>query len=171
MLISDLGSNRHKNNSGAVEKVEGKKWQQTFPRNRGQDFAPFCQVGSGESRYFSVSSERLGGRDGTQNLLRWENVSHPGGPNESSSGLTHCFQRALAETVHLSGTADPRGPWQFWSRFHLIYREHSVDVSAGNGYFPGEAASGDDRTQAAKNTSICVCQRGDYRCNVTAERL
>lgn len=41
----------------------------------------------------------------------------------------------------------------------LIYREHNVDVSTGNGYFPGEAASRDSRIQEAKNIFV----RGDYR--------
>ena len=39
----------------------------------------------------------------------------------------------------------------------LIYREHTVDVGTGNGYFPGEAASGDGRIQEAKNIFV----RGD----------
>lgn len=36
----------------------------------------------------------------------------------------------------------------------MIYREHTVDVSTGNGYFPGEAASGDSRIQEAKNIFV-----------------
>lgn len=36
----------------------------------------------------------------------------------------------------------------------LIYRGHTVDVSAGNGYFPGEAASGGGRIHEAKNTYL-----------------
>lgn len=50
-------------------------------------------------------------RDRTQNFIQcWEKASHPGGGNQSSSGITDCFQQALAETVHLSATAAPRGP-------------------------------------------------------------
>lgn len=48
----------------------------------------------------------------------------------------------------------------------LIYREHTADVSPGNGYFPGEAASGDSRIQEAENIFV----RGDYRYNVGCEQ-
>lgn len=48
----------------------------------------------------------------------------------------------------------------------LIYREHTVDVSTGDGYFPGEAASGDSRIQEAKNIFV----RGDYRYKVGCEQ-
>lgn len=41
----------------------------------------------------------------------------------------------------------------------LIYREHNVDVSTGNAYFPGEAASGDGGIQEAKNIFVS----SDYR--------
>lgn len=44
----------------------------------------------------------------------------------------------------------------------LIYREHTVDVRAGDGYFSGEAASGDSRIQEAKNIFV----GGDYRYKV-----
>lgn len=33
----------------------------------------------------------------------------------------------------------------------LIYREHTVDVSTRNAYFPWEAASGDSKILEAKN--------------------
>lgn len=39
----------------------------------------------------------------------------------------------------------------------LIYRERTVDVSSGNGYFPWEPASGDNRMQEAKH----IFARGD----------
>jgi len=45
------------------------------------------------------------------------------------------------------------------SRACLIYGEHTVDVSSGNVYFPGDAASGDNRIHEAKNIFV----RGDYR--------
>lgn len=48
----------------------------------------------------------------------------------------------------------------------LIYREHTVDVSTGNGYFPRGAASGDGRIQEAKNIFV----RGDYRYEVGCEQ-
>lgn len=41
----------------------------------------------------------------------------------------------------------------------LIYGEHNTDVSLGNGYFLGEAASRDSRIQGAKNIFV----RGEYR--------
>lgn len=41
-----------------------------------------------------------------------------------------------------------------------------MDVSTGNGYFPGEAASGDSRIQGAKNIFV----RGDYRYKVRCEQ-
>lgn len=48
----------------------------------------------------------------------------------------------------------------------LIYREHTADVSAGDGYFSGEAASGDSRIQEAKNIFV----GGDYRYKVGCEQ-
>lgn len=51
-------------------------------------------------------------------------------------------------------------------RPRLIYRERPVDVSLGNGYFPWEPASGDNRMQEAKNIFV----RGDYRCKIWREQ-
>lgn len=45
----------------------------------------------------------------------------------------------------------------------LIYREHTVDVSCGSGYFPREPAGGDNKS-ARRQKNIFV--GGDYRCKI-----
>lgn len=75
-------------------------------------------------------------------------------------------QQALTKTVHVFGCMDPLRALTIQHQACLIYKEHTVDVSTGNGYFPGEAASGDSRIQGAKNIFV----RGDYRYKVRCEQ-
>lgn len=97
--------------------------EQTFPQNPGQSFSPLPSLISNDFFFFLASEapyilfSLIGAfmwagrsRVRTQNFIQcWEKPSHPGGGNKSSSGINDCFQQALAKTVHLSGTAAPRG--------------------------------------------------------------
>lgn len=85
-----------------------------------------------------------GGRGGSceSNLFRYQRL-FPAGVSGDGSSVWH---------------RRPRGPRQSGSGFQLIYGERDADVSSGSGYFPGEAASGDDRTLEAKNTACLYLQ-------------